>query len=77
MLSGGGAKMLIPGGGRHPGLRRARGHQGRAVEAARRSGKFGARLTRPENAGFTAFIHLRNGNGVIARGGTRTPGESG
>jgi hypothetical protein len=71
-----GAKMLIPGRGRHPGSRRARRHQGPAVEAVRRSGKFGTRLTRPENAGFTAFIRLRNGNGAIARGGRRTPGES-
>ena len=51
--------------------------QGQAVEAVRRSGKFGAQLTRLQNAGFTAFIHLRNDNGVIARGETRTLGESG
>ena len=46
--------------------------QGQAVEAVRRSGKFGAQLTRLENAGFTAFIHLRNDNAVITRGETRT-----
>jgi histidyl-tRNA synthetase len=50
--------------------------QGQAVEAVRRSGKFGAQLARLENAGFTAFIHLRNDNGVIARGETRTLGSS-
>jgi histidyl-tRNA synthetase len=50
--------------------------QGRAVEAVRRSGKFGARLTRLENAGFTAFIHLRNDKGVITRGEARTLGGS-
>ena len=49
---------------------------GRAVEAVRRSGKFGAQLTRLENAGFTAFIHLRNDNGDITRGETRTLGGS-
>jgi hypothetical protein len=45
--------------------------KGQAVEAFRRSGKFGAQLTRLESAGFTAFIHIRNDNGVIARSGTR------
>jgi histidyl-tRNA synthetase len=53
-----------------------RGH-GQAIEAVRRSGKFGAQLTRLENAGFTAFVHLRNDNGVITRGETRTLGASG
>lgn len=59
---------------------RAHWRQGRAVEAVRCSGKFGARLTRPGNAGFTGFtgfIGLRNGSGVIARGWTGTSGESG
>ena len=50
---------------------RSKGH---AVEAVRRSGKFGAQLTRLENAGFTAFIHLRTDNGVITRGEARTLG---
>jgi histidyl-tRNA synthetase len=50
--------------------------QGQAIEAVRRSGKFGAQLTRLENAGFTAFIHLRNDNGVITRGEPRTLGGS-
>ena len=50
--------------------------QGRAIETVRRSGKFGAQLTRLEDAGFTAFIHLRNDNGVITLGETRTLGES-
>ena len=45
--------------------------QGQAIEAVRRSGKFGAQLTRLENAGFTSFIHLRNENGVITRGEAR------
>jgi histidyl-tRNA synthetase len=49
--------------------------QGQAVEAVRRSGKFAAQLARLEKAGFTAFIHLRNDNGVIARGETRTLGQ--
>ncbi|MGH3278919.1 MAG: histidine--tRNA ligase [Trebonia sp.] len=51
--------------------------QGQAIEAVRRSGKFGAQLARLENAGFTAFIHLRNDNGVVARGQIRTLGSSG
>ena len=50
--------------------------KGQAVEAVRRSGKFGAQLTRLENAGFTAFIHLRTDNGVITRGEARTLGGS-
>jgi histidyl-tRNA synthetase len=50
--------------------------QGHAIEAIRRSGKFGAQLTRLENAGFTAFIHLRNDNGVIIHGEMRTLGSS-
>jgi histidyl-tRNA synthetase len=49
--------------------------QGQAIEAIRRSGKFGAQLTRLENAGFTAFIHLRSDNGVITRGEIRTLGS--
>ena len=50
--------------------------QNQAVEAVRRSGKFGAQLARLENAGFTAFIHLRNENGTSARGEMRTLGSS-
>jgi histidyl-tRNA synthetase len=50
--------------------------KGQAIEAVRRSGKFGTQLTRLENAGFTAFIHLSNDNGVITRGEMRTLGGS-
>jgi histidyl-tRNA synthetase len=50
--------------------------QGQAIEVIRRSGKFGAQLARLENAGFTAFIHLRSDNGVITRGEIRTLGSS-
>jgi histidyl-tRNA synthetase len=50
--------------------------KGQAVEAVRRSGKFGAQLTRLENAGFTAFIHLRSDNGVMIRGEMRALGGS-
>jgi histidyl-tRNA synthetase len=55
---------------------RALREQGHAIETIRRSGKFGAQLTRLENAGFTAFIHLRNDNGIITRGEVRTLGSS-
>jgi histidyl-tRNA synthetase len=51
-------------------------NRGQAIEAIRRSGKFGAQLTRLENAGFTAFIHLRNDNGIITRAEMRTLGKS-
>ena len=47
---------------------RALRNQGQATETIRRSGKFGAQLTRLESAGFTAFIHLRNDNGTVTRG---------
>jgi histidyl-tRNA synthetase len=50
--------------------------EGLAIETIRRSGKFGAQLTRLEGAGFTAFIHLRSENGVITRGETRPLGPS-
>lgn len=50
--------------------------RGQAIEVIRRSGKFGAQLTRLENAGFTAFIHLRNDNGAIIPGETRPLGKS-
>jgi len=46
---------------------RALRNEGRAVETIRRSGKFGAQLTRLENAGFASFIHLRTDAGFIAR----------
>ena len=51
--------------------------EGLAVETIRRSGKFGAQLTRLESAGFTAFIQLRNDNGVITRGEVRALGAAG
>ena len=50
--------------------------EGLAIETIRRSGKFGAQLTRLEGAGFTAFIHLRNDNGVITRGEVRALGAA-
>jgi histidyl-tRNA synthetase len=49
-------------------------NQGQAIEVIRRSGKFGAQLTRLENAGFSAFVHLRNDDGTITRGEMRTLG---
>jgi histidyl-tRNA synthetase len=48
--------------------------EGLAIETIRRSGKFGAQLTRLESAGFTAFIHLRSEGGVITRGEVRALG---
>jgi histidyl-tRNA synthetase len=48
--------------------------QGQAIEIVRRSGKFGAQLTRLENAGFTDFIHLRSDDGNITRGEIRALG---
>jgi histidyl-tRNA synthetase len=50
--------------------------QGQAIEIVRRSGKFGAQLTRLQASGFTAFIHLRNDDGTITRGEIRTLGAS-
>jgi histidyl-tRNA synthetase len=50
--------------------------EGLTIETIRRSGKFGAQLTRLESAGFTAFIHLRNDNGVITRGEVRALGAA-
>ena len=55
---------------------RALRNQGQAIETIRRSGKFGAQLTRLENAGFTSFILLRNDNGAIIRGEMRAIGAS-
>ncbi|MBC6460719.1 histidine--tRNA ligase [Actinomadura sp. HBU206391] len=48
--------------------------EGRAVETIRRSGKFGAQLTRLEKAGFAAFVHLRSDDGTIVRGDERALG---
>jgi histidyl-tRNA synthetase len=50
--------------------------QGEAIEIVRRSGKFGAQLTRLAASGFTAFIHLRNDGGIITRGEVRTLGAA-
>ena len=50
--------------------------QGQATEIVRRSGKFGAQLTRLQTSGFTAFIHLRNDDGTITRGEIRPLGAS-
>jgi histidyl-tRNA synthetase len=55
---------------------RALRNQGQAIETIRRSGKFGAQLTRLEGSGFTAFIHVRNDNGAITRSETRALGAS-
>jgi histidyl-tRNA synthetase len=55
---------------------RALRKQEKAIEIVRRSGKFGAQLTRLEAAGFTAFIHLRNDDGTITRGEMRTLGAT-
>jgi histidyl-tRNA synthetase len=49
---------------------------GQAIEIVRRSGKFGAQLTRLEASGFTAFIHLRNDDGTITRGEIRALGAT-
>jgi histidyl-tRNA synthetase len=51
-------------------------NQGQPIETIRRSGKFGAQLTRLENAGFISFIHLRNDNGAVTRGEMRALGAS-
>jgi histidyl-tRNA synthetase len=55
---------------------RALRSQGQAIEIVRRSGKFGAQLTRLETAGFSAFIHLRNDSGITAHGEMRSLGAS-
>jgi histidyl-tRNA synthetase len=47
---------------------------GRVVETVRRSGKFGAQLTRLEAAGFTGFVLVRSEDGVIVRGELRALG---
>jgi hypothetical protein len=45
------------------------------VEIVRRSGKFGAQLTRLQTAGFTGFVHLRIEDGAVVRGELRTLGS--
>jgi len=57
-------------------IARALRNQGQPIETVRRSGKFGAQLTRLENAGFTSFIHLRNDNGAVTRSEMRALGAS-
>jgi histidyl-tRNA synthetase len=47
---------------------------GRVVEAVRRSGKFGAQLTRLETAGFTGFMLVSVEDGAVARGELRALG---
>ncbi len=47
---------------------------GRVVETVRRSGKFGAQLTRLETAGFSGFVLVRSENGVTVRGELRALG---
>jgi hypothetical protein len=46
------------------------------VEVVRRSGKFGAQLTRLEAAGFSAFVPLRLEDGTVVRGEARPLGAS-
>ncbi|MGH3149456.1 MAG: histidine--tRNA ligase, partial [Streptosporangiaceae bacterium] len=47
---------------------------GRVVATVRRSGKFGAQLTRLEAAGFGGFVLVRSEDGVIVRGELRALG---
>jgi histidyl-tRNA synthetase len=47
---------------------------GRVVETVRRSGKFGAQLTRLEAAGFSGFVLVRSEDGAIVRGELRALG---
>jgi histidyl-tRNA synthetase len=47
---------------------------GRVVETVRRSGKFGAQLTRLEAAGFSGFVLVRSENGVTVAGDERQLG---
>jgi histidyl-tRNA synthetase len=49
---------------------------GRVVETVRRSGKFGAQLSRLEAAGFAAFVLVRVEGGVTMRGEERALGGS-
>jgi histidyl-tRNA synthetase len=55
---------------------RALRKQGQAIEVVRRSGKFGAQLTRLEASGFSAFIHLRSDGGTTACGEMRALGAT-
>ena len=55
---------------------RALRREGKSIETIRRSGKFGAQLTRLEGAGFTAFIQLRNDGGGVTRSEPRALGGS-
>jgi histidyl-tRNA synthetase len=48
---------------------------GGVVEIVRRSGKFGAQLTRLQAAGFTGFVLLRVEDGGVVRGDLRTLGS--
>jgi histidyl-tRNA synthetase len=48
---------------------------GGVVEIVRRSGKFGAQLTRLETAGFTGFVTLRVEDGAVVRGELRALGS--
>jgi histidyl-tRNA synthetase len=48
--------------------------EGRAVETVRRSGKFGAQLTRLETAGFTGFVLVSMADGAVVRGALRALG---
>jgi len=56
---------------------RALRSEGQSIETIRRSGKFGAQLTRLEGAGFTAFIQLRADGGRVTRSEPRALGGSG
>jgi len=49
---------------------------GRVVETVRRSGKFGAQLSRLEGSGFSAFVLVRVEDGVTVRGEERALGGS-
>jgi histidyl-tRNA synthetase len=47
---------------------------GRVVETVRRSGRFGAQLTRLETAGFTGFVLVSMADGAVVRGELRALG---
>jgi histidyl-tRNA synthetase len=49
---------------------------GQVVETVRRSGKFGAQLTRLAAAGFRGFVLVRSENGVTVRGELRGLGDA-
>jgi histidyl-tRNA synthetase len=53
---------------------RAAAGPGRVVETVRRSGKFGAQLSRLEAAGFTGFVVVSVTDGAVTRGELRTLG---